>query len=277
MVIGEVDGSTYAFVGLERVGGVIVYDISNPSESEFVQYINPIDPETGDAADLAPEGLEFISAVDSPNGEPLLTVSNEVSGTVSIYQIDNDTILSAEDLNGDGEMSENADTETESRFEVVFGTSQGDEIELTGTQQILFATEGDDLIDATTTDGNNRISGGLGDDTITLGDGDTITGDDGNDRFFATSGGNNIITGNLGADQFWIANAEYPDSPNTITDFTSGEDVIGIAGLGIGYEDLNITQTDAGALISADGNDLAIVTNTPDGFLANNEDHFVFA
>ena len=96
-----------------------------------------------------------------------------------------------------------------------------------------------------------------------------------NNRIFAL-GGDNTINGNLGADQFWIANAQYLESPNTINDFTSGEDAIGIAGLGIGYEDLTITQTDAGALISANGNDLAIVANTPDSFLSN-QDHFIFA
>ena len=88
VVVGEVDGKNYAFVGLERTGGVMVYDISTPASSEFIQYINPIDAETGDAADLSPEGLQFISAKDSPNGSPLLTISNEVSGTVNIYQID---------------------------------------------------------------------------------------------------------------------------------------------------------------------------------------------
>ncbi|WP_319421580.1 choice-of-anchor I family protein [Pleurocapsa sp. FMAR1] len=88
VVIGEIDSKNYAFVGLERVGGVAVYDISDPANAEFIQYINPIDKKTGDALDLAPEGLQFISAEDSPNGSPLLTVSNEVSGTVSVYQID---------------------------------------------------------------------------------------------------------------------------------------------------------------------------------------------
>ena len=52
VVVGEVDGTPYAFVGLERTGGIMVYDISDPANSEFVQYINPLDEETGDAADL---------------------------------------------------------------------------------------------------------------------------------------------------------------------------------------------------------------------------------
>lgn len=92
VVIGEVAGNIYAFIGLERMGGIMVYNISNPSQAEFVQYINNrdlnVDPEEGvDAGDLAPEGFEFIAAEDSPNGKPLLAVGNEVSGTTTIYQI----------------------------------------------------------------------------------------------------------------------------------------------------------------------------------------------
>ena len=86
----------------------------------------------------------------------------------------------------------------------------------------------------------------------------------------------NIITGSSDADEFLIANGQYPESLNTIIDFTSGEDVISISGLGIGYDNLSITQTDSGALISADGNDLALVNNTSADFLAN-EDNFAFA
>ncbi|MCC0177099.1 choice-of-anchor I family protein [Waterburya agarophytonicola K14] len=261
VVVGEVDGTPYAFVGLERTGGIMVYDIGDPANSEFVQYINPIDEETGDALDLAPEGLQFIPADDSPNSEPLLTVSNEVSGTVSIYQID---------LSTDG--GENPSP----TFEPIFGTTESETIEITGSNGLVFAGGGDDLIDLSTVEGGNRIYGGSGSDTIILGENDRIFADDGDDRIFALSGGGNSINGNLGADQFWIANAEIPDSPNRIKDFTSGEDVIGIAGLGIGFDDLDITQTDMGALISTDGNDLAIVTNTPDGFLSHPE-HFVFA
>ncbi|MEL6319997.1 MAG: choice-of-anchor I family protein [Cyanobacteria bacterium J06626_14] len=92
VVVGEVDGKTYAFVGLERVGGVMVYDITDPANSSFVDYVNNRDfsgdAEAGTAGDLGPEGLTFIPADDSPNNEALLAVSNEVSGTTTLYQVE---------------------------------------------------------------------------------------------------------------------------------------------------------------------------------------------
>ena len=51
--------------------------------------------------------------------------------------------------------------------------------------------------------------------------------------------------------------------------------MIGVAGLGIGYSDLDITQTEAGALIAANDRDLAIISNTPADFLAD-ESNFIF-
>ena len=80
VTIGIVDGRTYAFIGLARVGDVMVFDVSNPLAPEFVQYINT--PE-----DIAVEGLSFVSAVDSPTGKPLLITANEGSNTVAVFQI----------------------------------------------------------------------------------------------------------------------------------------------------------------------------------------------
>jgi hypothetical protein len=81
VTVGEVDGKPYLFVGLERSGGgVLVYDLSNPAAPVFVQYVRS-------DADVAPEGLVFVPAADSPTGLPLLLVSNEVSATVAIYEI----------------------------------------------------------------------------------------------------------------------------------------------------------------------------------------------
>ena len=92
IVVGEVLGKTYAFIGLERVGGIMVYDISVPAESKFVQYVTnrdfDVDPGEGaDAGDLSPEGFSFVPAHKSPNRMPLLIVGNEVSGTTTVYQV----------------------------------------------------------------------------------------------------------------------------------------------------------------------------------------------
>jgi hypothetical protein len=87
LTTGVIDGRTYAFVGLERIGGVMVYDITNPVLPTFVQYINNRDFAAG-TGDLGPEGLLFIPAADSPTGGPVLVVSNEISGTVTLYAID---------------------------------------------------------------------------------------------------------------------------------------------------------------------------------------------
>lgn len=87
VTIGEINGQTYAFIGLERTGGVMMYDITNPTEATFVNYLSTRDYTQAISGDVAPEGLEFISADLSPTGKPLLLVANEVSGTVAINEI----------------------------------------------------------------------------------------------------------------------------------------------------------------------------------------------
>jgi hypothetical protein len=87
LVVGEIDGRTYAFIGLERVGGVMMYDVTDPTAPFFVDYLNNRDFVAG-TGDLGPEGLHFIAAHESPNGQPLLVVANEVSGTVTLYSVE---------------------------------------------------------------------------------------------------------------------------------------------------------------------------------------------
>lgn len=64
VTVGEIDGAAYAFIGLERIGGIMVYDVSDPGAPVFAQYINNRDftgdAEAGTAGDLGPEGLRFI-------------------------------------------------------------------------------------------------------------------------------------------------------------------------------------------------------------------------
>ena len=88
---GFVFGRQLAFVGLERIGGVVVYDVTNPADPELLEYVNNRDfsetPGTPASLDQGPEGLVFVSAANSPNRKPLLLVANEVSGSVTIFEI----------------------------------------------------------------------------------------------------------------------------------------------------------------------------------------------
>lgn len=82
VTVGTIGGKTYAFVALERAGGgVMAFDISNPTNVVFEQYVRT-------DGDISAEGVAFIDAATSPNGKNIVAVSNEVSGTVTLYQVD---------------------------------------------------------------------------------------------------------------------------------------------------------------------------------------------
>ena len=90
VVIGAIANRIYAFIGLERVGGVMVYEVTNPNSPQFIQYVNTRDfslSPTSGVTDSGPEGLTFISANDSPTGKPLLITANEISKTVAVFEI----------------------------------------------------------------------------------------------------------------------------------------------------------------------------------------------
>ena len=92
LTLGQIGSRTYAFIGLERMGGIMVYDVTNPYNAQFVDYVINRDLTEGlsvddGIGDLAPEGMVFVPAADSATGKPLLVVGNEVSGSVSVWQI----------------------------------------------------------------------------------------------------------------------------------------------------------------------------------------------
>lgn len=86
--VGKVGTQYLAFVGLERIGGIVVYNVTDPANAAFVNYTNTRDYNAGLATDTAPEGIEFISSEQSPTGKPLLLVAHEVGGTVAVYELD---------------------------------------------------------------------------------------------------------------------------------------------------------------------------------------------
>jgi len=90
ITVGTIGKKTFAFIGLERMSGIMVYDITTANKPKFIEYFttrNFVETDPKKQGDLGPEGLAFISAKDSPNAKPLLVVGNEVSGSTAVYQI----------------------------------------------------------------------------------------------------------------------------------------------------------------------------------------------
>jgi len=105
VTIAELFGRTIAFIGLERIGGIISYDITDPFNPFFLDYVNnrdfsvdfnlneegdpdPTDEQLAAVGDLGLEGLLFIGANESPNGNPLVVTANETSGTLSVFAVE---------------------------------------------------------------------------------------------------------------------------------------------------------------------------------------------
>jgi 2',3'-cyclic-nucleotide 2'-phosphodiesterase / 3'-nucleotidase / 5'-nucleotidase len=91
IAVTKLFGRTYALIGFERVGGVIIYDVTDPAAPRFVDYTNNRDftksPSSPDAGDLGVEDITVIGAADSPTGETLVVTANEVSGTTTIFRV----------------------------------------------------------------------------------------------------------------------------------------------------------------------------------------------
>ncbi|MDT0595862.1 choice-of-anchor I family protein [Aestuariibacter sp. P117] len=110
IAVGDIEGRTYAFIASERSGDLFIYDVTNPFQVAFVAHYNnrdfdvefeldddldnPCDTNEGldctevpNAGDLGPESITFIDSASSPNGNALIVIGNEVSGTVTVYQI----------------------------------------------------------------------------------------------------------------------------------------------------------------------------------------------
>ncbi|MBW4476746.1 MAG: choice-of-anchor I family protein [Tolypothrix brevis GSE-NOS-MK-07-07A] len=296
ITVGQVGDRTYGFIGLERVGGVMVYDITNPASPQFVQYLNNRDfsqnVQLAAAGDLGPEGLTFVSAADSPTGLPLLVVTNEISGSTTTYAIaPNDTgAISGtevgETLNGSNQIDFiNGLGGNDSIFggngnDVIYGGSGNDTITGDNGNDLIFGESGAD-----------NISGGNGNDVIYGGaDGDILTGNNGNDTLFGGAGddtliggagndiliggaGNDTMSGESGNDTFRLA---FGFGSDRINGFGNNADKIDLTAFATSFGALTVTQNGANTDISGSlfGTDTITLAN----FTASNVDatDFIF-
>jgi Ca2+-binding RTX toxin-like protein len=242
VVIGEVYGSTFAFIGLERIGGVMVYDVSDPEAPSFVQYINNRQfnadedaLESGiDDGDLGPEGLVFIDAKDSAEGVPLLVVTSEVSGTTTLYEFA-PAIPDDARTGTDGNNSLNGTR----NGEFILGLGGNDNINSNGGEDSIFGGDGNDNINGSSAqdyiqggDGNDQINGNGGEDTLLGGAGNDQINGSSSSEFIHGGSGNDTINGNGGDDHL------LGGAGNDVITSGSGDDLIN-GGLGRDLIQLN--------------------------------------
>jgi hypothetical protein len=93
VTVAEINSKQFAFVALERTGGVMVYDVTNPAAPVFEDYQNTRS-NTAYTGDLGPEGIQYINNANSPTGKPYVIVANELSGTITVFEVINNTLVS---------------------------------------------------------------------------------------------------------------------------------------------------------------------------------------
>ena len=99
VTVAQIGTETFAFISLERVGGVMVYNITNPNDAVFVDYKNSRST-SAYAGDHGPEGITYVSGANSPTGTPYILVANEISGTITIYEVDTNALSTPDFENG---------------------------------------------------------------------------------------------------------------------------------------------------------------------------------
>ncbi|MEO1194073.1 MAG: choice-of-anchor I family protein [Pseudomonadota bacterium] len=230
ITVGEIDDKLYAFIGLERDSGIMIYDITDPANAFFVNYIPPIFPDDAQGSEVArqsPEIVAFIEPSDSTTGNAQIAVSYEVSGTTVVFDLvegpnngedlvgtNGDDLLVGGDLNdnikgldGDDRLLGRAGDDEligGRGDDFIFGNEGDDEIyggrgddEVLGGlgDDEIYGLRGDDSLDGHR--GDDEIYGGIGNDTIEGGFGeDFIEGDQGTDTIFGDQGKDAIDGGN---------------------------------------------------------------------------------
>ena len=86
VTLGTINGQTFAFITLERTGGVMVYNVTDPNNVTFVDYKHSR-MTSAFGGDNGPEGITYIAPQNMTNGKGYVVVANEISGTLAIYEV----------------------------------------------------------------------------------------------------------------------------------------------------------------------------------------------
>jgi alkaline phosphatase len=223
IAVGDVEGVTLAFIGLERDSGIMIYDITDPANASFLTYI-----EGQGNGNVSPEVIDFIPASESATGVAQIAVSYEVSGTAAVFDLQF----------GQQILGTNAG-------EMIKGGIGADEILAGFGHDTVVAGSGDDFVragfghdDISGRAGDDNLRGFWGHDTIRGGAGDdTLGGGVGKDRLIGGTG-DDVMKGFIGKDVFVF---DLGAGDDVILDLTR-KDRIDLSATGLSFADLTITD-----------------------------------
>ena len=91
VAVGMVGDRRIAILGLERMSALAIFDITVPKKPVFQEWLQMLPAKATPAKDVkhwSPEGIVFVPADKSPSGKALIITSYELSGSLSIHQIE---------------------------------------------------------------------------------------------------------------------------------------------------------------------------------------------
>jgi hypothetical protein len=91
VALGMVGDRRIAILGLERMTALAIFDITQPRMPVFQEWLQMLPTTATPAKDVkhwSPEGIVFVPADKSPSGKALVITSYELSGSISIHQIE---------------------------------------------------------------------------------------------------------------------------------------------------------------------------------------------
>jgi len=91
VAVGMVGDRRIAILGLERMSALAIFDITVPANPVFQEWLQMLPTKATPAKDVkyfSPEGIVFVPANKSPSGKALIITSYELSGSLSIHQIE---------------------------------------------------------------------------------------------------------------------------------------------------------------------------------------------
>jgi hypothetical protein len=91
VAVGMVGNRRIAILGLERMTALAIFDITQPRNPVFQEWLQMLPTKATPAKDVkhwSPEGIVFVPADKSPSGKALVITSYELSGSLSIHQIE---------------------------------------------------------------------------------------------------------------------------------------------------------------------------------------------